>query len=677
MTAPLVRVALLWHMHQPYYLDPWTGESILPWVRLHALKDYWGMVTTVTAVPGMRATFNLVPSLVEQVEAYAAERTWDRHLVVGLTDAAAVADDDAAWFIREAFHAHAPTMVQPYPRYAELAARAARGATFSVADLRDLQVWQKLAWVDPEVMAADPRARRLVGKSRDFDEADKGELRALELDLLRRIIPAYREAAAQGAVELSTSPYFHPILPLLCDSAAHLAAHPTAPLPDPPFRRPDDAAEQLRRAVAAHRRWFGAVPSGVWPSEGSISDAAAAEIARAGFRWAATDEEILVRSASDEPLTPGARCRPHRLETSAGPLHVLFRDHALSDLIGFTYQGWATEAAVGDFLTRVREAGQRAVRDGVAHPVVPVILDGENAWEHYSGGGRPFLRALYRALVEAADLRPVTMQEASGLPPRQLRSIFAGSWINADFGIWIGHRDDRRAWELLGQARARIDARPDVTAEARTAALDAALAAEGSDWCWWYGDDHSSAHDREFDALYRRHLSRVYVALGEAVPDALHRSVITTRREPDEHVHPGPVDGTGDPRSYFATSGAVGLERASGTMHRMSRGPIRDARIGLTADGLAVSADVDADVPLSLVLELRRTPLETPSTWPLANGAVRVTWAELRVNVRETVHLRLVARDGAGHIVQSVPGDGTDRVLDVPAGTVNGHRWRA
>lgn len=677
MAPPRIRLALLWHMHQPYYLDPSSGESILPWVRLHALKDYWGMIATARAVPGMHLTVNLVPSLVEQVEAYALERTWDRHLVVGLADAATLAAADAEWFVREGFHAHAPTMIQPYPRYAELAAMRLRRAAFSIADLRDLQVWQKLAWIDPDLLASDARAQRLVGKGRDYDESDKAALRALELELLRRVIPACREAAASGQIELSTSPYFHPILPLLCDSAAHHAAHPTAPLPDPPFRHPEDAALQLARAVDAHQRWFGERPAGVWPSEGSVSDAAAAEIARAGFRWMASDEEILARSPSPEPLDAAARCRPHALPTAGGEVRVLFRDHALSDLVGFTYQGWSAEAAAHDFLARVRDAGRRAAASGVADPVVPVILDGENAWEHYAGGGRPFLRTLYRSLVAAPDIEPVCMRAAAEGPARPLSSIFAGSWINADFGIWIGHRDDRRAWELLGHARDRYDARSDASAVSRAEALDAILAAEGSDWCWWYGDDHSSAHDREFDALFRRHLARVYTALGEAVPETLHRSVITTSLEPDDLVRPGPVEPGDERGSYFSTAGGVTLERSGGVMHRASAGPIVDARVGFTTDGLAVSVDRASDAGNAVAaIEVRKSPLDPAVAWPVAD-VVRVPWSALDAAPGDVIHLRLVVRDARGQIVQMVPADGLDRVLEVPAAAVNGRRWRA
>jgi alpha-amylase/alpha-mannosidase (GH57 family) len=662
-------------MHQPYYLDPATGESILPWVRLHALKDYLGMVSTVRAVPGMRVTFNLVPALVEQVEAYALERTWDRHLVVGLTEAASVPAAEAEWFVREAFHAHAPTMIQPYPRYAELAAMRARGAAFAAGDLRDLQVWQKLAWVDPDILVRDERVSRLVGKGRDFDEHDKATLRAVELEILRQVIPAYREAAESGAVELSTSPYFHPILPLLCDSAAHHAAHPTAPLPDPPFRHPEDAALQLTRAIAAHRRWFGHDPAGVWPSEGSVSDAAAAEMARAGFHWMASDGAILARSVAPIPFDAGAPCQPHSLRTTAGELRVLFREHALSDLIGFTYQGWGAETATADFLARVREVGRRAAGHGVAYPVVPVILDGENAWEHYAGGGRPFLRTLYQAVVAAPDLVPVTMAVAAGGPARPLSSIFAGSWINADFGVWIGHRDDRRAWELLGEARSHYANRGDAEAGARAAALEALLAAEGSDWCWWYGDDHSSAHDREFDGLFRRHLARVYTSFGDPVPEALHRSIITTRVEPDDRLRPGPADVDGDPASFFARTGAVSLERSGGAMHRAAAGLVSDARLGVTPEGLAVFVELSGGVGATATLEVRRSPGAAPGQWPL-EGPTRVPWAVLDAGPGDDLFLRVVVRDQSGQVCQTVPADGVDRILEVPGANLDERRWR-
>ena len=664
-----IRVALLWHMHQPYYLDPVTGESVLPWVRLHALKDYWGMVRLVETTPGMRCTFNLVPSLVEQVEAYAAERTWDRQLVLGLREPAALDSGEAAWFVREGFHAHPPAMIEPYARYAELWRLAMDGGTFDLPALRDLQVWQKLAWVDPDIAAADPRVRALHAKGQAFDEHDKAALRAVELGVLRRIVPTYREAAAAGCVELSCSPYFHPILPLLCDSAAHHDAHPGAPLPDPPFRWPEDADAQLARAVEAHTRWFGTRPVGVWPSEGSVSDAAAAAIAKAGFRWMATDEDILRRSRARAglPSAEHLKFRTHEVSTAAGPVRAAFRDHGLSDAIGFTYQRWPATAAVDDFVAKVRAIGAhcRAVDGGPA--TVFVILDGENAWEHYEGGGRPFLRTLYQRLVHEPDLEPVTMGTATDVAGGEvapLPRLFAGSWIHGDFGIWIGHADDRRAWSQLQDVRTRVAARRhELDESAHASVMDATMAAEGSDWFWWYGDDHSSAHDRDFDALFRRHVRRAWHVLGEPVPDELHRTNITTAVAGDDVLRLDHVPAAGARiGSFFDRLGATPLERTAGAMHRVDAGVVLRCDLGAAPDGLAVWCLTARAA--SLTLEVGSGP--DARTWALRTGRTDIAWRDLGAAPGGEVRVRVVVRDEAQRVLATVPADGLGRRVDVP-----------
>ena len=268
----MVKLALLWHMHQPYYEDLATGEHILPWVRLHAIKDYWGMVNMLEEFPGVRLTFNLVPSLLVQVQAFADDRARDRHLQIGLKSATDLQPEEVAWLIANGFHAPYDRMIAPYPRYKELhAARHARRA-FDVDALRDLQVWHKLAWMDPDLLARDTRLLGLIQQGSRYSEADKAILRDVELETIRDVIPAYRRALERGQVELSTSPFYHPILPLLCDSDVHLRAHPNAERPQMRFQRPDDAAEQIRRALDYHESLFGQRPHGMWPSEGSVSD---------------------------------------------------------------------------------------------------------------------------------------------------------------------------------------------------------------------------------------------------------------------------------------------------------------------------------------------------------------------------------------------------------------------
>jgi alpha-amylase/alpha-mannosidase (GH57 family) len=594
----MTQIAILWHMHQPFYEDLVTHEHILPWVRLHALKDYYGMVALLREFPKVRVTFNLVPSLLVQLEAFAENRARDRFLELSLKPAADLNDADIAFMVDNFFHAQRQRMIEVYPRYAELLAR--RGGTlptaadaraaarrFSRDDLRDLQVWHKLAWLDPSYLEGDGRVRALIAKDRGFTEDDKALLRTVELELLNRVIPEYRAAATRGQVELSTSPFYHPILPLLCDTDVYLRTHPDSRMPRQHFARPADAAEQLMLAVSLHERLFGHSPVGLWPSEGSVSDAMVPLAVAAGFKWMATDELILARTlgialgrdGADNIDQPERLYAPYRVTTGGVAIACAFRDHLLSDLIGFSYAGWRPDAAAEHFVARLVEAGRRyASRTGGGEALISIILDGENAWEHFEGGGRPFLRALYGRLSSNPELRTVTMAEACAQPRHELTSIFPGSWIDANFYIWIGHRDDQRAWSQLADARLVLDqvtgTEPNVLAQAR----EEVLIAEGSDWFWWYGDDHSSDHDAEFDDLFRRHLRNVYKFLQKPIPDELFLSNISTGAPAAAETPPSgfftpTLDG--EETSYFEWLGAGTLEirDVAGAMHRTDRKP--------------------------------------------------------------------------------------------------------
>ena len=583
----MTKLALLWHMHQPYYEDLATGEHILPWVRLHAIKDYWGMVALLREFPRVRVTFNLVPSLLVQIEAFAGQRAYDRQLLIGLKPAPSLDPEERVFLVANGFHVPYERMIRPHARYAELHDKRQRPDDFTTRDVRDLQVLHKLAWMDPDWLGADPRLRSLKHKQRDYSEDDKQQLREVELELLNAVVPAYRAAAADGRVELSTSPFYHPILPLLCDTDVHLRAHPHSALPRRAFAHPEDAREQLVRALDFHSRLFGAPPRGVWPSEGSLSDEVVDLLASQAVAWTATDEEVLARSLG-RGLSAHDLYRPYELGSGADTVRALFRDHQLSDLIGFAYQSWDADAAAADFVSRVRQAGQRfAEAGGREEPVVTVILDGENAWEHYPGGGRPFLRALYQRLEDATDVLTVTMSEAVAGVARGLRSVFPGSWINGDFYIWAGHRDDHRAWAQLSAARAALQsAAATVSPEASERAREELLIAEGSDWFWWYGDDHSSDHDREFDDLFRRHVRNVYRWLGQPVPDELHRTNITTQPQVGGPTHLAILSSPaidGRARDFTQWAAAVPVPLGSGgTMHRVA---------GQLVQALRVSAD--------------------------------------------------------------------------------------
>ena len=375
--------------------------------------------------------------------------------------------------------------------------------------------------------------RGLVRKGGGFSEEDKTLLRAVELELLNRVIPEYRDAAARGQIELSASPFYHPILPLLCDTDIYLRTHPDARRPRQPFRRPEDAAEQLERAAAYHARLFGARPVGLWPSEGSVSDAMVPLVAAAGFAWMATDELILAqtlgltftRDGHGHVEQPEHLYAPYTVRAGGAPVACTFRDHVLSDLIGFTYSGWPADAAADDFVGRLVEAGRRfAERTGGGDALIPIILDGENAWEHFrrrrapvSARALPPARRTIRSCARSRWPRRARRRARSCRDLSRVRGSTRTSTSGSAMPTTSGHgaSSPRRGGARRRGGRAGVDAA--ALAEAR----EEMLIAEGSDWFWWYGDDHSSAHDLEFDDLFRTHLRNAYRRLQAPVPDEL------------------------------------------------------------------------------------------------------------------------------------------------------------
>ncbi len=576
---PHIHLCFLWHMHQPFYKDLLTGEYRLPWTRMHALKDYYGMVKILEDFPAIKQTFNLVPSLVLQVEEYAQGTAQDPYWVAATTPAESLNEAQRHLILEYFFQANKERLIARYPRYLELyerwegAGREARHAAyyFSTRDYRDLQVLSQLSWFDEEFIDHDPEVQALVQRASDYSPEDHQVMVRKQQEILRAVMAVYREAAARGQIEISTTPFYHPILPLLCDSDIAQESHPGVPLPRK-FRHPEDAREQLRRARDFIAERFGRPPVGLWPSEGSVSNEVLALTADTGFEWTATDQGVLERTLHTATTGPGGRLyQPFAWERDGHRLRMIFRDHYLSDLIGFVFYHMAPEQAADDFVRRLAQIGEPCLQAG-RDVLIPIILDGENAWEYYHRNGRPFLRALYQRIQEDARFRAVTVSEAvRTLPAERLDTIAAGSWINANFDIWIGAEEDNHAWNLLWEARQFLDATTAPSPEARRLAYEELLIAEGSDWCWWYGPEHESANEAEFDELFRKHLSNVYRALGHPPPEELARPIRRERRKPVVAAPAGPIHPVidGVVTSYFEWIGA-GLYRADhhgGAMH--------------------------------------------------------------------------------------------------------------
>ena len=589
-----IHLVLLWHMHQPQYRDPATRRYILPWTRLHALKDYWGMVRVLEEFPAVHATFNVVPSLAAQLEEYAGGKFDEPWFTLAFSPADQLSDEDKAELLRRGFQANADHLIGRWPRYKELFDRAHSAdaalaiRTFALRDWRDLQLLSQLAWMDEEYLAKDADVSGLSKKGSDYTENDKQSLRAKQLELLARVLPEYRRARDSGQIEISTTPFYHPILPLLCDTDIARQANPETPLPSPAFRHPEDAREQLVRARAYHERLFGAPPAGLWPSEGSVSNEALSIAAELGFRWFASDEGVLGRTlnigfgrdAEGLPSNAERLYAPLRVNLGEREIAGLFRDHYLSDLVGFVYSRMDAGSAAEDLYRRMRIVAERV--QSRAPLTLPLILDGENAWEYYPGNGREFLRHFYGRISRDPDIRALTVSEAlhEASEIATVKGIAPGSWINANFDVWIGHKEDVTAWELLARARefyAQQLARHErgeanaPNADQLSAAFEALLMAEGSDWCWWFGPEHSSANDEEFDAFFRQLLSEAYQSLGREAPDELAES-IKRKAEPAHVVAPAAfldvcVDGRES--TYFEWLGAAlySPDRQDSSMH--------------------------------------------------------------------------------------------------------------
>ena len=581
----MLKVAFLWHMHQPYYRDPATGQMILPWVRLHSLKDYYDLPARVGKFDRLRMTFNLVPSLLEQIDLYLDGKTSDRQLELTRKPAGDLSRKEKGEIFRTFFSVNPDTMISPYPRYrrlykklfdcgqdADLAARTA-----SLQEIRDLTVWANLVWIDP-LFRRETVFRNLFEKGEKFSEEDKQALLDAQMKIMGGIIPIYKSLMDDNRIEVSFTPYFHPILPLICDTDSAREALPGINLPKHRFCYPEDADRQVALAVEMYREKFGREPVGMWPSEGSISQAMAPILVRHGIQWMASDEQVLYTSsvksgkASDD-VTPHA---VYNFETESGPIKILFRDHALSDRIGFVYSSWDEEKAVNDFLGHLhRLADLLASRADDA--VVPIILDGENCWEYYRNDGHEFLELFFERLNQDELIQTVTLGEAcSSCNPRPLKNITAGSWINHNFRIWIGHAEDNIAWDLLWEARRDLmkfkKEHPDFDPARLAAAEKSLLVAEGSDWNWWYGDEHRGAQNEIFDQIYRGHLISIYTNLNLEVPTRL-LSPITDRMpetfvtEPEGIITPT-IDGRLTHYYEWLGAGTFDCLKAGGAMHR-------------------------------------------------------------------------------------------------------------
>ena len=491
----------------------------MPWVRLHGIKDYLDMVRILQKYPLIHQTFNLVPALLEQIEDYCSGRTKDKFLELSYKPAEELTFAEKE-FIRENFFSiNTERVIALTPRYYELYFKKKYARDFTTQDYLDLQVWFNLSWFDPDFKNSIPELKKLLEQGRFFSEDDKRIVLAKQIDILKEIIPAYKKAVSGGQVEVTTNPYYHPILPLLYSTKIAREAYPKTTLPKVEFAYPEDAEAQIKLAAEFHQSRFGIAPAGMWPSEESVSEHIIPLIINAGINWIVTDEAILFKSLKKKKRDTALIYQPHLLKREEGSLNIIFRDRNLSDLLGFVYYNWRAADAVADFLRHLEDIALSFKDRDI---LVTIAMDGENAWEYYANDGHDFLELLYQRLSEAKFLKTVTVSEylKTHPPKSEIKRLAAGSWIYGNFGKWIGNPQKVKAWEWLAQARKELELANSRTQEPKNELVWKQMyILEGSDWFWWYSEDPGG----HFDELFRMHLANFYTLIGKDIPEYLNK----------------------------------------------------------------------------------------------------------------------------------------------------------
>lgn len=656
-------------MHQPFYKDELTGRYTLPWVRLHAAKDYLHMAEVLARYPGVKATFNFVPSLLEQIEDYAAGRAEDEWEAIARRGP--VDDDEKRFMLDSFFSISLERFIRRCPRYWQLL--QLRNAVDGQVDLlsdgfwTDLSALFNLAWVEPTTIERDRTLSRLVAKGGRYTKDDVAAVLQSHHRIAAEVLPTYRKLAARGQVELSTSPYFHPILPLLVDTRAAWEASPGMTLPNVLFHYPEDAREQLRLAREAHERWFGEPPAGLWPSEGALSHDACGLVAEEGWRWAATDEAVLAgslgvaveRDGYGHVTNPKLLYQPYRFGDS--DLTLVFRDRNLADRIGFVYRHMGGREAADDLIHRLHVIRDRLGETDEPY-LVPIILDGENCWEEYAENGNEFLNALYAQLAADQTLETVTLTDYLVRHPARasVGRVRAGSWIFGNLETWVGEDEQNRAWEYLALTRTRLvqwqATMGDAKREASARAWRELRVAEGSDWFWWYYSRNKFGHEAMFDREFRAHLGNVYRAIGVAVPPWLGRPILGDPpdrfRLPVGYILPR-LAAEAEPTLEWANAGFMEPRRSSGVMQQGS-GLLGRVYFGFNPADLHVRIEAAEELdPYSVAVYLSRVdepiwnarPRFADQATPLPRPDARLVW---EIALPPHTHERAVLARAAG-----------------------------
>ncbi|MEW6102831.1 MAG: glycoside hydrolase family 57 protein [bacterium] len=575
-------VSFLWHLHQPSYKDSLTNSYTLPWVRLHSTKGYYDMASILEKFPNIKATFNLTASLLSQIKDIAENNVADYHYEISKKEADSLTDEEKIYLLSNFFLCNWETMVFPYPRFKQLLQKRGKNVSineikkrideFSERDIRDLQVFYNLTWFGFKARE-DEFINNLFIKGEDFTENEKQTLLKKQREIAASIILKYKNLQDKGQIEISTSPFYHPILPLLMDGKKG------------GFDFKDDAKAQVENAINLYSSLFGKPPKGMWPPEGGVSSDIFSMLSQSEISWIATDEEILFNTIPNLPRH--SIYKMYEMEN----IKIFFRDKNLSNSISFVYSKNKPEKSVSDFIGHIK-----GIRDYVSaipgEHIVSIILDGENPWEYYKDGGEAFLSGIYEELLNLDDVKTITFSEFANIAKEstKITNIYPGSWIDHSFRIWRGKIEKDKAWDYLKKTRDDLQR----IAPDNKNAWEEIYIAEGSDWFWWYGDDFESSQDDIFDLIFRTHLKNVYKIIDKTPPSYLDEAItkpkfIKPLTFPIHSISPI-IDGRITSYYEWLCAGSYDISFSGGTMH-YSENRIKKIMYGYDLKTLYIAID--------------------------------------------------------------------------------------
>ncbi len=662
MPKQSLNLCFFWHMHQPDYRGS-DGVMSMPWVFLHAIKDYYEMPWLLNSHKGLKATFNITAPLIEQLNLYSDPLQNDYFLSLWEAHPSQLEEEARKWLIKTCRSTQYETMIKPMAYFDKLYHKE----HLCDEELIDFEVLFMLAWCGNYLRQQNSLVKELFKKGEGYTQADKAHLLTTLCDFVATILPFYATLQKEGVISLSTTPYNHPILPLLIDVDNAKQANEHTLLPDNPMSLKEDAIEQVERSISLYEETFGCKPTGFWPAEGAVDEASVAIYKAHGLRWIATDETVLFKSLRNDDRTN--LYKPYHYKG----MSIGFRDHGLSDLIGFNYRFKSGQDASEHFMQALEPIAREQ-----DDPTLFVILDGENAWEFFENNAYDFFMELYQRFLKTPWCKTVTMDEVSKLKNSgTLETLAPGSWIHGDFNTWVGHPEKNRAWELIYQTRRDADNYTGtVSAEVAEKIKFHFLASECSDWFWWYGDDHATEFAFEFDTLFREHLITIYQLLKIQPPSDLFEPVITGKSSASFLLKPqAPITPIIDGKNLFffewLGSGSIDESKLYSTMDRV-RGPISKIYYGHNESTIFIAFEGDIASLDAASLELQVTIEETGEQLTLAmdrsssdeniqlavGERVELALSRSHFKAYSAVHLRFEIVEG-NRIIQTMPGYGS------------------